>query len=345
MVTVNPGHYALVVGIDHYPRFRSLKGARKDAEEFHAWLVDSGGGGVPQDNAALVLSEESPSRPIHEDIDDALEDLMDKARASAGPGARRFYLYFSGHGLGRSNLGVDLCLARWSKSRRTMALDSQGYLRLAMGCGLFTEVVFLMDCCRVREIRAGALPPTIEPPAPGDGAPVSRSFVAYATEFMNAAYEARTGTGSDGEDVRGHFTRALMAALMGAAAEPEGGVRASRLKQYIEVNTPLIARAANHLQRPEVVNGLDAENDPLFGSAKPSRRTVTVVIAFAPGTVGDVVVEDGQLRELRRGDAVSGPWRIVLDEPTRLGVRSLGDGREITVRVRGDETEDVHVSF
>ncbi len=342
---MHPGHYALVVGIDHYPRFRPLKGARKDAQEFHAWLLEPDGGGVPQDNVALVLSEESPSRPIHDDIDDALEILLAKARAATAPGPRRFYLYFSGHGLGRSNLGVDLCLAPWSKVRRTMALDSEGYLRLAMGCGLFAEVVFLMDCCRVREIRAGALPPTIEPPAPGEGAPVSRSFVAYATEFMNAAYEAQTGTTTDGEDVRGHFTRALMAALKGGAAEPGGGVRASRLKEYIEVNTPLIARAANHHQRPEVVNGLDAKNDPLFGSALQSRRALTVVIAFAPGTVGEVVVEDGQLRELHRGDAGSGPWRIALQEPTRLGVHSLSDGREITVRVRGDETEDVHVEF
>lgn len=345
-MTANPGHFALVVGIDHYPRFRSLKGARKDAEEFHTWLVAPDGGGVAQDDVALVLSEESPSRPIHNDIDDALENLMARARASAVPPLqRRFYLYFSGHGLGRNNLGADLCLAPWSKVRRTMALDSDGYLRLAMGCGLFAEVVFLMDCCRVREIRAGALPPTIELPMPGDDAPSSRSFVAYATEFMNAAYEAQTGTEPGGEDVRGHFTRALMAALKGGAAEATGGVRASRLKHYIEINTPLIARAANHLQRPEVVNGLDADNDPLFGSALPSRRAVTVVIAFAPGTVGEVVVEDGQLRELRRGDAGSGPWRIPLEQPTRLGVRSLSTDREVTVRVRGDETEDVHVQF
>jgi hypothetical protein len=37
------GHYALVVGIDHYLRFRSLQGARKDAEDFHAWLMDPDG--------------------------------------------------------------------------------------------------------------------------------------------------------------------------------------------------------------------------------------------------------------------------------------------------------------
>jgi len=93
------GHFALVVGIDHYPRFRSLKGARKDAEDFHAWLIDPDGGGVPAANVELVLSKEDPVRPIHDDIDDALEKIL-FFKARGGGGNKRLYLYFSGHGLG-----------------------------------------------------------------------------------------------------------------------------------------------------------------------------------------------------------------------------------------------------
>lgn len=264
------GHYALVVGIDHYPRFRSLKGARKDAEDFHAWLIDPDGGGVPPENVKLVLSKEDPLRPIHDDIDDALEGILLKARR--GDGKKRIYLYFSGHGLGRSNLGADLCLASWSKLQRARALDSSGYLKLLMGCGCFREVIFLLDCCRVREVRAHALPPGIDLPAPGDDAPNCRSFIGYATEFMSAAYEVETGQTNGKSDVRGHFTRALMDALKGAAAELTGGVRASKLKEYLEVNTPLIAKANSHIQKPEVVNGLDAAEEPLFGHARPRLR-------------------------------------------------------------------------
>lgn len=338
-------HFALVVGIDHYPRFRSLKGARKDAKDFHAWLIDPEGGGVPAANVELVLSKEDPVRPIHDDIDDALEKVLSKARCDGGD--KRLYLYFSGHGLGRSNIGADLCLASWSKQRRAMALDSMGYLQLVMGSGYFKEVVFLLDCCRVREVRSTALPPTIELAAPGDGAPACRSFIGYATEFMNAAYEAEIGLTEGESDVRGHFTRALMDALKGAAAEPTGGVRASKLKVYLDVNTPLIAKASNHMQRPEVVNGLDAGEDPLFGYARPPRQTpeFTVNIAFKSVAAGEAVVEDGQLRELRRGDVSTGPWRIPVSGRTMLQVRHLPTSAEKTVRVQGNETEELHVEF
>lgn len=338
-------HYALVVGIDHYPRFRPLKGARKDAEDFHAWLIDPEGGSVPAANVELVLSNENPLRPIHDDIDDALERLLSKARNETGD--KRLYLYFSGHGLGRSNVGADLCLAAWSKQRRAMALDSMGYLQLLMGCGYFREVIFLLDCCRVREVRSTALPPTIELPGPGDAAPASRSFVGYATEFMNVAYEAETGQAEGGNDVRGHFTRALMAALKGSAAEPTGGVRASKLKEYLEVNTPLIAKASSHIQKSEVVNGLDAAANPLFGHAKPPAQVsgFAVILVFKSFANGEAVVEDGQLCELKRGDVSTGPWHIPVSGRTMLLVRHLPTGTEKTIRVQGNETEDLHVEF
>lgn len=343
---VHAGHYALVIGIDHYPRFRSLKGARKDAEDFHDWLIDKdNGGGVPTANVELVLSKENPVRPIHDDIDDALEKLLSTARGDGGD--KRLYLYFSGHGLGRSNFGADLCLASWSKQRRAMALDSMCYLELVMGCGYFKEVVFLLDCCRVREMRSTALPPTIEFPAPGDGAPACRSFIGYATEFMNAAYEAETGLTEGESDVRGHFTRALIDALKGAAAEPIGGVRASKLKEYLEVNTPLIAKASNHVQKSEVVNGLDGEIDPLFGYAKPPQQSsgFAVNIVFTSVASGEAVVEDGQLRVLKSGDITTGPWSIPINGRTMLLVRMLPSGPEKSIRVQGDETENIHVEF
>lgn len=342
------GHFALVVGIDHYPKFRQLKGACNDAGDFHNWLISPDGGGLPAANTELVLSNENPVRPIHDDIDDALEKILSKARVAVGDGSdNRLYLYFSGHGLGRNNIGVDLCLAPWSKVQRGKALDSLEYLQLVMGCGYFHEVIFLLDCCRVREVRSIALPPTIELPAPGDGAPTCRSFIGYATEFMNAAFEANTGQTNGGIDVRGHFTRALMDALTGAAAEPGGGVRASKLKEYLEVNTPLIAKASQHIQKPEVVNGLDAIHDPLFGNAKRSEQVqgFAVNIVFKSFQNGEVVVEDGQLKELKRGDVATGPWRIPVSGRTMLLIRYLPTGAEKTIRIKGDEKEELHVEF
>jgi uncharacterized caspase-like protein len=341
-MAVHANHFALVVGIDHYPLFRALNGARKDAEDFHTWLVAPDGGGVPSANAELVLSTLNPLQPDHRDIDDALERLLAVSRAG---GHERFYLYFSGHGLGRSSIGVDLCLSPWSKMRRAMALDSMKYLELVMGSGYYSEVVFLLDCCRVREVRSAALPPTIELAVPGAGAPQCRSFIGYATEYMNAAYEAETGT-SPG-DVRGHFTRALMEALKGGAAEATGGVRASKLKEYLEVHTPRLAQASNHQQKPEVVNGLDAGDDPLFGSAQPLVQApgFAVRITFKATRTGEVVVEDGQLRELKRGDASTGPWRLPVTGRTMLMVRQPSTHERADIRIEGNETEELNVEF
>lgn len=339
----NVSHYALIVGIDHYPRFRSLNGACKDAKAFYSWLINPDGGRLPDSHVELVLSESNPPRPIHNDIDDALEKLLLKARGYGED--KRLYIYFSGHGLGRSNVGADLCLAMWCKERRAMALDSGDYLKLAMGCGYFREVIFLLDCCRVREIRSTALPPTIELPTPGDNAGASRSFIGYATEFMNAAFEAESAQ-TNGE-VRGHFTRALLEALNGAAAEPTGGVSASKLKEYLEVHTPLIAKANNHIQRPEILNGLDSGSGSIFGYAKPptSLKKLDIIIVFTTIKKGEVVVEDGHLRELRRGDASDGTWHLQVDGRTLLIVRLLPDGHEKTIRIHGNETEALHVEF
>lgn len=341
-------HYGLVIGIDHYPAFRSLKGAQNDARDFYAWLLNTDiGGGVPSDNVELVLSKPDPIRPIHEDIDDALEKILLSAREM---NAERLYVYFSGHGLARGNLLTDLCLARWSKLRRAMALDSSNYLKLVMNCGFFREVVFLLDCCRVREIRSTALPSTIELPRPGDGAPASRSFVAYASEFMNAAFEADVAEGdaNEGEngqgEVRGHFTRALLQALHGAAADLSGGVRASKLKEYIEVHTPLIARLNKHVQKPEVINGLESGVEPIFGTAKP-QSGVIINITFQAGRTGVVVVEDGHLMELKRGDIASGPWRLPVNGRTLLLIRHEESDDMQTVRVNGDEKEEINVTF
>lgn len=340
-----PGHYGLVIGIDHYPKFNSLKGARKDAEDFHAWLLNPNAGGLQPENVKLVLSKENPARPLHHEIDDELEQLLLKAR---NEGTRdRLYLYFSGHGLGRSNVGADLCLAAWSKFRRAMALDSLGYLKMLMGCGYFREVIFFLDCCRIREIRSNALPPTLELPGPGDGAPQTRSFVGYATEFMNAAYEAEMGQSDEPSNVRGHFTRALIQALNGAAAETGGGVRASKLKEYLEVNTPLIAKAHQQIQKPEVVNGLDGGSDPLFGHALPlqPKQGFAVHVSFTSSQNGEIVAEDGQLRILKRGDASTGPWRIPIRGPNVLLIRNEATGDEKSIRIKADESEDLHVAF
>lgn len=338
---VNDADYALVVGINHYPGFRPLKGAIEDAQDFAHWLTDkTQGGGLPDANCKLVVSEPSPLRPIQDDIDDKLQEIVVSLQAARG---RRFYMYFSGHGLAQTQLGNDLCLAKWSELRRNMALDSQHYLQTVLGLGKFTEIVFLMDCCRVRKVNARGLPCTLSFPKPADEAGAVRSFIGYAAEFLNPAFESSVAeaaaAGGNPADVRGHFTRALLAALRGGAARTEGGVPAGRLKEYLEAETPRIAQQSGHAQKPEVVNGFPAAPEPLFGSAPPA--TMNVTIRFRAARAGEIVLEGPELQDIKRGPASGGPWRLRLDKGLYI-LREENATGEMSLRVRsGEELVDV----
>jgi len=316
----NPDDYALVVGINDYPNYVNLRGAIEDAEDFAKWLFDDeDGGGVPKRAFQKVLSGPNPVRPIQEEIDDAFVAMFKHLGKKRG---RRFYLYFSGHGLGQSNLGADLCMAKWAKEyRRNAALDSMDYLKMILGSGKFDEVVFFLDCCRVREIKARGLPSTLDFVRPEEIAGHGRYFTGYATEFQSSAREAATSNGSNSDalpTVRGHFTRALMNALRGGAAISSGGVPTYLLKQYLELHTPRIAAQHNHAQTPEVIDGFLADSGAVFGSFKPSLSS-NVNITFKPGRTGTIVLEGPELEEIKRGSVSTAPWKLSL----RRGWHSL----------------------
>jgi Caspase domain len=337
MVT-NPDDYALVVGINHYPNFRNLEGAIEDAQDFAKWLFDeSDGGGLDSQRCQVVTSHPDPVRPIHEEIDEALFKIFDGLGNNHG---RRFYLYFSGHGLGRSNLGADLCLAKWSKKWwRRAALDSLDYMKLILGSGKFGEVVFFLDCCRVREINASGLPSSLDYVRPDEIAGQGRQFIAYATEFQNSAYEAAKSNGGTGDDavVRGHFTRALMNGLRGGAAIVTGGVPAARLKEYLELHTPRIAAEHNQKQTPEVINAFLSGKAADFGSYKPLDK-INVTIRFKAGRTGVVILEGPGLEEIKREDASTSPWDLHLERGWH-SLRDLTTQEEKQFRV--DSPEEV----
>jgi hypothetical protein len=264
----NTDDYAVVVGIDEYPGFRSLKGAVNDAQDVVKWLCEEEyGGALPVENCKTVVSVKEPLAPLQDQIDVAFDSVF--SAIPLGTQARRLYVYFSGHGMAESNLITDLCLASWTKKFPNRALDAQQYLSAMMNLGKFREIIMLLDCCRVRIVSAKGIIPGFNAAAPGKGSPKARYFLANATEFLYSSFEAATTDHGSTDDpiIRGYFTRALMKALRGAAAVPKGGVPASKLKNYLEENVPLLAKADNWDQDSEVVNGLTG--DPIFGSAPP----------------------------------------------------------------------------
>jgi hypothetical protein len=338
---LQPTHYALVVGINDYPDYgtggRSLKGAIKDAQRVDEWLRDVDiGGGLPKDNCKLVLSNGQPLGPLQMNIDVALQEIWKNARTSGG---ERFYFYFSGHGLSVQSENVALCLANWSSDFRHAALSSQSYLEFLKQCTPFQEVVVFLDCCRVRQGGVIGMPTQLGCAVPIEGAGAKRSLVAYATEFQQAAFEAPADeeTGTDGvvkNEVRGHFTEALIAALRGGAAQPAGGVTAEALKKYLEAEVPRIAKASNHNQVPQIP--FDLPLGVVFGAAKP---IANCEIRFSAGRHGTIRLEDGDLTAIREDDASTGPWRVAL-KPGLYNLEEMATGAMKQFRFRPTESSD-----
>jgi hypothetical protein len=302
--------FGLVIGIRHYPDYKSLDGAINDAEDFGKWLCESDGGGLDSKHVEYVLSlqTESDLRPVQEQIDFALSKLK---KGSAG-GGRRFYLYFAGHGMGSDTTELALCLPRWSPEWRRAALCLKGYLKYIVELGHFQQVACFLDCCRVRQVSIGCNPPQIGNVKPAENAGAVVTFEAYATEFENLAYEAEENQGGP---VRGHFTRALLEALRGGAAGPGRGVMPSRLAGYVNRRTTELATGQGQNQKAYIPSVPADEANWIFGNY-PAEHDVE--ISFKPERAGTVLLEDPFRREIRRGAAREGPWQLRLEAALHL---------------------------
>ena len=332
--------YALVIGINDYPSYRPLRGAIRDAQAVAEWLRSPvHGGALPAENVSTIVSTSNPPVPLQDQVDDALREILAAARASGG---RRFYFYFSGHGFS-SDVAHDvvLCLAKWSEELRHLALSSNRYQDLLVRSGIFSEIVFFLDCCRIWKVRAAGQKPYIDVVSPGFAASGARVFVAYGAGFDSYAMEAGScGDATDSGEFRGIFTEALLSGLRGAAATERGEVTATSLKHYLEVATPRLAANKGFEQRAEVLNGLPSAPEPIFGRASPMGK---LVIQFHKHRSGQVILEGPFFECLRRGDATTGPWEIDLPRGLyRLMETATGQGMILEY---ARDTEVTHVYF
>lgn len=306
-----PDDYAIVVGIQHYPEYRSLQGPVADARMFARWLrEDPFGGGLPMVNCKLILSSpEKPPVPVKYQIDKAVGQI----RAASNAGARRFYFYFSGHGMGTNELDLALCMASWSRNTARAALSSSGYINLFLALGNFQEVVFLLDCCRVREIAVKGQDPDDSVVKPAGSTGAVNSWTAYATEFGTPAFEKKLAEEESQAlppGPRGHFTEALMEALCGGATGPVRGVTAERLESHLKKRTTEIARDHGHDQNARVRPDLRAGANLVFGDYPAESN---VVVQFFPPRPAHVVLFGPHGEEIQAGTADSGPWPLNLE--------------------------------
>src|SRR5271165_1672451 len=112
-------HYAVVVGIDEYPRIengkRNLQCPLKDAEQMQAWLTSPQGGNLDPSRVKVLTrtlpAGRNPPVPVLDEINSAIldcaDDFLDRRKTSLPDEATRkkawqnsrFYFYISGHGM------------------------------------------------------------------------------------------------------------------------------------------------------------------------------------------------------------------------------------------------------
>ncbi len=324
--------FALVIGLADYPNYRPLLGSRKDAEDFHSWLCEPNGGDLDPKNAFLVQSSATPLGPVQEQIDEALEAI---ATQSVG-GARRFYFYFAGHGMGENTSELALCLPRWSKRWRGAALCMNGYVQFMVELGQFKQVVCFLDCCRVREKGIGCKTPQVGNVKPGEGSGSVVPFFAFATTFENLAYEAEVNSGGP---VRGHFTRALMEGLRGAAAGPSPGATPSKLAGYVERRTTELAILNKQTQKVSIPGVPREESEWIFGSYP---TTYTVQVNLSDQLTGPVTIQGPTGKIIASGLRPGTSWKQPL-EPAWHAIKDEGTGQRKEIRVIPQKDDEVQI--
>src|SRR5687768_9924410 len=120
--------YAVVIGIEHYKDvLQPLGGPHGDTTKFVKWLISPEGGDIPaknntwinnptnnspSDNILMLLS--SPQyTPGKDDVDDWMNTVMDDFKQKGIQG-RRLYFYFSGHGIGQTQMNSAMLLPKWT---------------------------------------------------------------------------------------------------------------------------------------------------------------------------------------------------------------------------------------
>jgi hypothetical protein len=310
--------YAIVVGINTYPGFSSLKGPENDAQAVRDWLVQAeaaGGGGVPAPQVTLILSSDYAAnadasadplaaKPMLSDIDLAFDRLIDAGLAQGRLG-RRLTIYLAGHGFGPDLEEAALLMANASR-RRLYHLPGRRYARWFRTAAMFDEIVLVMDCCRDNYPTAPLHVPAW-PEVHSAGAGEVAYFYAFATKWSAKARERPV---SPGGPVRGLFTRALLEALSQAEADDQGRVTGSVIKRYVNQQLALWQEDEKKPQQPRFE--FDDQAEIVFVQRGPRRGAgppATPVRLTLPAAPAELL--DGQFQRLAQ-TGTAGLWHLTL---------------------------------
>jgi hypothetical protein len=285
--------FALIIGINDYTPpsksgLRTLRGAINDANQFEAWATNTYGGNVAIANCFKITSLPKPLKPIQDEIDTAITEIINLIKDKGGS-AKRLYFYFAGHGLGSIDNISDtaLCLANWSELRRNTALSSEAYKEVIRQFGYFEEIIFLADCCRNTKINVKPMHPTFAPPMPNPVAGQTKLFVGYATQYQDQSFEIEVGN----SEMRGVFTKVLIAGLNGDAANQDGIINADSLRDYLILQTPIEAQRQGFKQKPEIVHSF-ISTTPLITLTNIQNKNIACHIIFTNARNNNVELID-----------------------------------------------------
>lgn len=243
-------HYAILVSVNRYPGLRNLNGPENDLEDFRDWLRSPEGGNVPPANLRIVRSSDFPpcqsiydESPVESHFKQALVSIMFDAnqRLIERPG-ERLYLFFAGHGFAGRRLSEAALYTAQASRLDPDHIACKRYAERVVNCGVFDEVVLVMDCCRDVDLSDAIREPNFRiPDAGGHGRVQTRFFEAYAAMRGEQARERHfDGTGK----VRGVFTTAFVDALRNAPPDDTGAVTTTIVKNYILNRWPALFNGA-----------------------------------------------------------------------------------------------------
>jgi uncharacterized caspase-like protein len=273
---------AIVIGVKDYPALGNLEGPENDAKDFEAWLLDPGGGDVPQVNIKRILSSDfavtaNPldAEPTTVRLERAFDELFNLGDTNGGKAGRRLYVYLAGHGFAPSLEDAALLMANAARGKSGHHISGRTYANWFRQSAFFDEVVLFMDCCRENSARAGVRPAPYDPLSAG--APAHHLY-GFATEWSRASRERPIGAGGR---IQGLFTIALLAGLRGGAPrDAKGQVTAETLSNFVHSYLPKLT-SENGAERQDPEFDYYKPEPIVLSSGPPVRFRVRVTLSAA----------------------------------------------------------------
>jgi hypothetical protein len=195
---------ALVIGIDNYPT-APLSGCVNDANAI-ATILESNGDGSPNFGVKLITSP--PSLVDRSNLRGSIGQLFSSECDMA-------LLYFSGHGLIKSNAGY---LVTADAKRHDEGVSMDEILVLANSSKAKNKIIIL-DCCHSGAFGSPAL---------------AGSNIAQLSEGLSILTASRSSEVSVEANGAGVFTSLLADALKGGAADLRGNITPGSLYAYVD---------------------------------------------------------------------------------------------------------------